>query len=60
LCFYIKYTASNEEWVFIDYIVLLIPILFVGFVWVIADSTYNYKKIIDKFSLEWDEYVNDN
>ena len=58
--FYIKYTASNEEWGFIDYIVLLIPILFVGFVWVIADSTYNYKKIIDKFSSEWDQYANGN
>ncbi len=55
--FYFKYIFAIEKWIFWNYVGLIVPILFIVVVYIIADSTYNYKKLIDGFSIEWDDYA---
>ena len=56
--FYFKYIISIKEWEFGNYISLLIPIVLIYFDFIIANSTYDFKKLLDDFSTKWDNYAN--
>ncbi len=58
--FYLKYIFSIHKWKFYNYVSLTVPIVLSVLVFIIADSTYNYKKLIDEFSIKWDQYIADN
>lgn len=42
--FYFKYALSLEVWDFINYLCITIPIIFNIIVYIISESTYNYKR----------------
>lgn len=56
--FYFKYTLSLEAWGAMNYFSMAIPIVFNLIVYIISDSTYNYKKMLSDFSVCWDRYEN--
>ena len=55
--FYFKYIILIKEWKLGNYISLLIPLILICFDFIIANSTYNFKKLLDRFSAEWDKYA---
>lgn len=57
--FYLTYISSICEWRVYNYISLCVPIILIAIVFVIADSTYNYNKLIDSFSVKWEQYIED-
>lgn len=56
--FYFKYVFTVEEWLVWNYISLIVPLVLIIIVYIIADSTYSYKELMDNFSNDWDVYIN--
>ena len=57
--FYLTYISSINEWEFYNYINLVVPVILTVLVFVISDSTYGYKKLLDDFSDKWGQYIKD-
>lgn len=57
--FYFKYIRSVSNWRFWNFVSLVFPLLLIFAVFLLADSTYNYKKLMDSFSSSWDTYADD-
>lgn len=57
--FYLTYISSISKWEFYNYVSLGVPIIFIILVFAIADSTYSYKKLMDNFSIKWEQYIED-
>lgn len=55
-CF--KYVIAIEEWSVWNYISLIAPVILIISVYIIADSTYSYKELMDNFIDGWDAYTN--
>ena len=55
--FYFRYINIVEEWKFLNFIALIIPLMFTAFVYFISDATYSYSALMDKFINEWNEYA---
>lgn len=55
--FYIKYIYLVERWSRMEYLSLSVPIVLSLIVYIISDGTYNYKKIVDNFVVEWNDYA---
>jgi hypothetical protein len=60
LTFYLAYILSISEWKLYNYISLLIPVILTALVFIIADSTYSYKKLMDDYSAKWEQYIHEN
>lgn len=56
--FYFRYILCVEIWTKWNCISLVVPIIFNIIVFVISDSTYSYKSMMNAFLLKWDEYEN--
>lgn len=57
--FYVKYIFLIEKWTWKEYISLTVPIVLNLIVYIISDSTYSYKKLMDDFYAEWNKYENE-
>lgn len=55
--FYLTYVSSIRKWEFYNYISLSVPIILIVLVFFIADSTYSYKKLMENFSVKWEQYI---
>ena len=55
--FYLTYIPSIRKWKFCNYISLTVPIMLTFLVFMIANSTYNYNRLIDDFSDKWEQYI---
>lgn len=54
--FYLKYIICVEKWTRWNYVSLVIPIILNVIVFVISNSTYNYKRMMNDFLYKWNEY----
>lgn len=57
LTFYFKYLSYNKIWKLNDYVGLFVPVLLTIIVFIIADSTYSYKKLKDDYTEKWHQYI---
>lgn len=55
--FYLKYIFLIDKWNFWNYISGIVPLILMLVVYIIADSTFAYKKIVNSFSKEWEQYL---
>lgn len=55
--FYLKYIFLIGQWNFWNYIGGIVPFILMLVVYMIADSTFAYKKLIYTFSKEWEQYL---
>lgn len=54
--FYFKYVNSIDAWVPWNYIGLIVPMALIVVVYLVVNATYNYKKLMNDFSNDWDVY----
>ena len=54
--FYLKYGEVVENWQVVNYIIIIVPIILVLAVYIISDSTYVYKNLMNDFTVEWNNY----
>lgn len=56
--FYFEYIVVVKNFIFWNYIILIIPLIFNWIIYIITDSTYSYKDLMNNFLSEWDKYIN--
>ena len=54
--FYVKYIPSIKTWSCYNCVGLNVPVILTTIVYLISNSTYNYKNLIDNFEKEWNAY----
>lgn len=54
--FYLRYATSIENWTYLNFIGLVVPVLLSTFVYLISHSTNSYKKLMVGFEEKWDSY----
>lgn len=52
--FYLKYVTIIKEWSYYNYLGLIVPVICTAAVYLIAHSTYNYKKLLKNFEDKWE------
>lgn len=59
IIFIVKYINCIETWYAWNFCLLIIPIVLTGIVYVIIDSTYDYKEVKKWFAPGWEQYMKD-
>lgn len=54
--FYLKYISVLKTWSYYNYVGLIVPVILTAIVYLISDSTYSYKKLMEHFEREWIAY----
>lgn len=54
--FYFKYNSSIEKWQLCNYVCLVIPVILIIIVFIVSDSTYDYKQLKDDYAKEWHKH----
>lgn len=55
--FTMKYVSGIEAWSYFNYLSLIVPIVLPTFIFLISNTTYNYKTLLENFEQRWRSYL---